>query len=176
VDTESLGRNAQGRVASPRRPRFPVGGLGTPVRSEIGRYHAGGTRADLHLPPLVERPPPGKRRISCCRRPRPGSVRQGGRRSFSRRYRLMITLPGQRSTTSLKTFWSRLRRAVATVPSVRVYSSCRIPETSLDATLASLRANLRLSGRDGLHAVPLIYFPPGSKERKRATDGAPHER
>ncbi len=60
-----------------------------------------------NLPPLAEQPPPGKRRISCCRRPRPGSVRQGGRRSFSRRYRLMITLPGQRSTTSLKTFWSR---------------------------------------------------------------------
>jgi hypothetical protein len=129
-----------------------------------------------NLPPLAEQPPPGRRRISCCRRPRPGSVRQGGRRSFSRRYRLMITLPGQRSTTSLKTLWSRLRRALATVPSVRVYSSCRIPETSLDATLASLRANLRLSGRDGLRAVPLIYFPPGSKERKRATDGAPHER
>ena len=50
-----------------------------------------------NLPPLAERPPPGRRRISCCRRPRPGSVRQGGRRSFSRRYRLMITLPGQRS-------------------------------------------------------------------------------
>src|SRR5260370_26801098 len=34
----AIGRNAQGRVASPRRPRFVVGGLGTPVRSEIGPY------------------------------------------------------------------------------------------------------------------------------------------
>ena len=28
------------RVTSPRRPRFAVGRLGTPVRSEIGRYRA----------------------------------------------------------------------------------------------------------------------------------------
>jgi hypothetical protein len=34
MDTESLGRNAQGRVASPRRPRFAVGGLGTPCALE----------------------------------------------------------------------------------------------------------------------------------------------
>lgn len=30
-----------------------------------------------NLPPLAERPPPGRRRISCCRRPRPGSARSG---------------------------------------------------------------------------------------------------
>jgi len=35
------------RVTSPRRPRFAVGGLGTPVRSEIGCYRALAERATI---------------------------------------------------------------------------------------------------------------------------------
>ena len=56
LSSPAIGRNAQGRVASqvasPRRPRFAVGRLRTPVRSEIGTLPdrtlrgAGGTRDD----------------------------------------------------------------------------------------------------------------------------------
>jgi hypothetical protein len=47
LSSPAIGRNAQGRVASPRRPLFAVGGLGTPVRSEIGPYHALAERATM---------------------------------------------------------------------------------------------------------------------------------
>jgi hypothetical protein len=38
--SECYSAKISGRVASPRRPRSAVGGLGTPVRSEIGPYEA----------------------------------------------------------------------------------------------------------------------------------------
>jgi hypothetical protein len=51
LSSPAIGRNAQGRVASqvasPRRPRFAVGRLRTPVRSEIGRCEALAERATM---------------------------------------------------------------------------------------------------------------------------------
>src|ERR1700736_1154237 len=99
-------------------------------------------------PPLAERTPPGKRRISCCRRPRPGSVRQGGRRSFSRRYRLMITLPGE----------ARLRREVR----FRFAFSLHWPDSSriaLDALSTKVYGLTTQEVSDGDICDSKSYFP-----------------
>ena len=68
------------------RSRKP-GRFGNPIS-------AGGVLEE-NLPRHAEQPPPERSRISCCRHPKPGFVRQEDPRWFSRRYRLMITSPRQ---------------------------------------------------------------------------------